>query len=42
MINPMDNNVVFNATVCLIGFVIFSVHIANLLMKKKRRKDENA
>ena len=38
----MDNNVVFNATVCLIGFVIFSVHIANLLMKKKRRKDENA
>ena len=38
----MDNNVVFNATVCLIGFVILLVHIAYLLSKKGRRKDENS
>ena len=38
----MDNNTVFNAAVCLIGMLIFSVHAASLLMKKKRRKDENA
>ena len=38
----MENNAVFNASVCLIGFVILVVHIANLLMKKKRRKDEKA
>ena len=38
----MENNVVFNATVCLIGFVILLVHISNLLVKKGKRKDENA
>ena len=38
----MDNNVVFNITVCLVGFVILSVHIVNVLLKKERRRDENA
>ena len=42
IINPMSNNAIFNATVCLVGFVILLVHIANILMKKNRRKDENA
>lgn len=38
----MDSNVVFNASVCLIGFIILLVHVANLLMRKNRRRDENA
>lgn len=37
----MDSNVVFNATVCLIGFVILLVHIVYVATKKNRRKDEN-
>ena len=37
----MSNNSVFNAAVCLIGIIIFSVHIASLLFKKHRRRDEN-
>lgn len=32
----------FNATVTLIGSVILLVHIANVAIKKNRRKDENA
>lgn len=41
--NPfMDNKAVFNATICLIGMLILLVHITNILMKKGRRKDENA
>lgn len=38
----MEPNVVFNATVCLIGVLIQLVHIVNLLIKKGRRKDETA
>ena len=38
----MSNSAVFNAAVCLIGFVILLVHIASLLMKKPRRRDENS
>ena len=38
----MQGNVVFNATVCLIGFVILMVHIVYLLIKKGRRRDENS
>ena len=38
----MENNAMFNATVCLIGIVIFLVHIAYIATKRKRRKDENA
>ena len=38
----MKNNAVFNMTVCLVGFVILLVHIVNALLKKERRKDENA
>ena len=38
----MDNKTVFNATVCLVGLLILLVHIANILVKKGRRKDENA
>ena len=37
----MDSKTVFNAVVCLIGSLILLVHIANVLFKKKRRKDEN-
>ena len=33
---------VFNASVCLIGFIILLVHVVNLLMRKNRRRDENA
>jgi len=38
----MQNNVVFNATVCLIGLLTLLVHIVYLAVKKSRRKDENA
>ena len=38
----MSNDAVFNITVCLIGMLILLVHIANLLIKRGRRKDENA
>ncbi len=32
----------FNATVCLLGVLILSIHIFNVLFKKDRRKDENS
>ena len=38
----MENNAVFNASVCLIGTVILLVHIANILIKRQWRKDEKA
>ena len=38
----MDEKAVFSLTVCLIGLLILLVHIANILIKEKRRKDENA
>ena len=38
----MDNNVVFNLTVCIVGIAILSIHIFNFLVKKNKRKDENA
>ena len=38
----MDTKTMFNAVVCLVGLLILLVHIANILLKKKRRKDENA
>ena len=38
----MKSNAIFNATVCIIGIVILLIHAVNLLIKKKRRKDENA
>ena len=36
----MNNNSIFNATVCLLGTIILIVHIANLIVKKNKRKDE--
>lgn len=36
----MSGNSIFNATVCLIGILILTVHIANLALKKEKRKDE--
>ena len=38
----MSNNAVFNAAVCLIGFVILTVHIVSLSIKKNRRHDEDS
>lgn len=38
----MDVKAVFNATVCLLGVLILLVHIVNILLKRNRRKDENA
>lgn len=32
---------VFNITICVLGIAIFIIHIANLLFKCERRKDEN-
>lgn len=37
----MSNNAVFNASVCIIGILILTIHVVNLLTKKERRKDEN-
>ena len=36
----MANNVVFNMTVCIMGILILSVHLVNLIIKKNKRKDE--
>lgn len=36
----MANNTVFNMTICIIGILILSVHLANLIIKRNKRKDE--
>ena len=36
----MENNYIFNATVCIIGILIFIVHIISIILKKNKRKDE--
>ena len=38
----MTNNSVFNASVCIIGILILIIHVANILTKKEKRKDEKA
>ena len=38
----MDTNVVYNATVTIIGVAILLIHAINIVLKKDRRKDENA
>ena len=38
----MANNVVFNMTICIMGALIMLIHIVNILIKKDRRKDQNA
>ena len=40
IIRKMSNNGVFNLSVCTIGILILIIHIANILMKKEKRKDE--
>lgn len=37
----MDNNSVFNATICIIGIAFLLIHTVNILLKKNRRRDEN-
>ncbi len=37
----MKPNVVFNATVCIIGIAILLIHVVSMLFKKNRRRDEN-
>ena len=36
----MKNNYLFNATVCILGILILSIHIISLIIKKGKRKDE--
>ena len=36
----MSKNSVFNASVCIIGILILAIHVANILIKKEKRKDE--
>ena len=36
----MTNNAVFNMSVCIIGILILTIHVANILIKKEKRKDE--
>ena len=36
----MSNNSVFNASVCIIGILILIIHVANILVKEEKRKDE--
>ena len=36
----MDNKSVFNVTVCLLGTVMFLIHIVNISFKRDKRKDE--
>ncbi len=36
----MPGNLIFNATVCIMGIAILSIHAFNSLFKKEKRKDE--
>lgn len=36
------SKIVFNATLCLIGVILLLIHVANIALKKERRKDENS
>ena len=36
----MSNNSVFNSAVCIIGILIFTIHVVNLMIKKNKRNDE--
>lgn len=36
----MNNNTVFNITVCFIGIALFLIHIVSLIIKKNKRADE--
>jgi len=36
----MTGNQIFNATICIIGILVLSIHIFNFLVKKNKRKDE--
>lgn len=38
----MEPNIIFNMTICLMGMLIFLIHIVNVCFKKNRRKDENS
>lgn len=36
----MDNNSIFNSTICLMGILILLIHIVNILTNKDKRKDD--
>ena len=36
----MSGSSAFNAAVCIMGILIFSIHTVNIILKKKKRKDE--
>ena len=38
----MNGNSIFNATVCIMGVMLLTIHIVNLLIKKNKRRDEMA
>ena len=38
----MENKAIFNATVCILGILILSIHAVNLIVKKGKRKDEKS
>ena len=38
----MEKNSIFNATVCIMGILILTIHIVNLSLKRNKRKDEKA
>lgn len=38
--NEVDNNIIFNATICVLGIIIFAIHAAIILIKKGKKKDE--
>ena len=35
-----NTNIVFNITICIMGSLILSVHLVNLIIKRNKRKDE--
>jgi len=36
----MNSAVVFNITICIIGVLLLTIHIVNILLKNGNRKDE--
>ena len=35
-----NTNIVFNITICIMGSLILFVHLADLIIKRNKRKDE--
>lgn len=40
MVNSLDGNSIFNATICVIGIIVLGIHVINILIKKQKNRSE--